>query len=539
MGSETSSQDYLARLYNGYSAVAERVEPKQLERIHIVTKLDSQVERWLSTGSDVVLTGNPGDGKTHLIRMLECQGELASSHAEKDASQRDVEEVLRTWLSKKGQGIPFLLAINHAPLRELAEKAIYHPSIADLRYIPEEINGVVFYNEPSARRIPFVSVVDLSQRDLVTEEIVTELCRKLCSIAVEEPCPFCPPRRCPIEYNTEALSNPKILGHVLQILSLVEQRGFHITMRDLVGLFAYIIVGDRLCEGRWEPRVDDEGIEVFPSFDDYAYYNLLFSGRSRLFDAIRATFDPANYTDTESDMRLWMQPRNYSWLMTNPAVVQPATLAELRILKRRYFFEEQSHDSRVLVDRMLNETERGFNRLISGTNDSRSEVERVIAMINAVYAPQSGGLEHPHLLRLWNTHRYSIGTTPGYVAMRTLSRETFQIYYPRVAPHLVDAMEIRRDHVLFGVKNWEVGDPALRIDWPMYQCLAAALGGRPIDAQPFHILRRLDLFLRQLGPYAGGTREIENIEVSTPRHRRLSSIRVSRRMRCYVGEQNI
>lgn len=117
--------------------------------------------------------------------------------------------------------------------------------------------------------------------------------------------------------------------------------------------------------------------------------------------------------------------------------------------------------------------------------------------------------------------------------MRSLPADKLTIYRPKTAPHLADALQVRQDHVLLGVRAWQPGDPALRIDWPMYQALAAASTGTPLAVQPFYILRRLDLFLRSLGQDAGGAREIETIEWSDHRRRALHTVRVNRTQRRY------
>ncbi len=76
-------------------------------------------------------------------------------------------------------------------------------------------------------------------------------------------------------------------------------------MRDLIGLIAYILTGDRPCATCWQPVKNEDGDFLTPTFEDYVYYTLLFKGRSRLFDAIRTLFDPANYSDPDSDTKLW------------------------------------------------------------------------------------------------------------------------------------------------------------------------------------------------------------------------------------------
>ena len=77
------------------------------------------------------------------------------------------------------------------------------------------------------------------------------------------------------------------------------------------------------------------------------------------------------------------------------------------------------------------------------------------------------------------------------------------------------------------------GEPSLRIDWEMFRALANTENGTPIDVQPHHILRRLDLFLRQLGLLISNYAPIETIEWSDPARRDVVRLRVNRNERKY------
>jgi hypothetical protein len=524
----------LAEFYNGRNAVAERVETSKLQYMHIPTALDTVIETWVTQKFDVILTGNPGDGKTHLISILQGKGSLLSAYVEKDASQRDTESILQVWQRKRQENVPFVLAINHAPLRNLAAKAKVYPNLEHLVNIPEEIDNCVYYNTPLESKLQRTIVVDLSQREIITPTIVKGIADRLCKQITSTRCNDCPPRKCPVEYNAEALSSDKILHNLVAILTLVARRGFHTTMRDLIGLIAYILTGDKPCAVRWQPIKNEDG--RVPTFEDYVYYNLLFKGRSRLFDAIRQTFDPANYSEPDSDAKLWAGAIRDGWLIPEPVVIAPSSLEELKILKRRYFFEHQ-HDTDKLLQHTLPTTEYEFGTLIKGEFDDPSQVESLIGLINNLYAPLPvhQRADQNYRLRLWNSHRYSVGNRPGYFAMRSIPSDDLTIYRPKANPQIAQAMEIRQDHVLLAVQDWEPGDPSLRIDWPIYQTLMSADYGSPIEVQPFHILRRLDLFLRSLGPEAGSSRHIENIEWSDHQHRTLVSIRINRTNQSYEG----
>jgi hypothetical protein len=229
-------------------------------------------------------------------------------------------------------------------------------------------------------------------------------------------------------------------------------------------------------------------------------------------------------------MSLWTNEVLEGWWRVDEIRYRPSDILALQSRKRRYFFEhtEAVEDK---LQRMLSTIERDFDKLIRGLMEKRTAVEMLIERINLLYAPlkQDSDIQgYRSQLRLWNQHRYSVGRTAGYVAMRRISTERLTIYYPMLHPKYENAIQIRKDHVLLAVHKWQPGDPALRIDWEMYQALAAASAGRLIDVQPYHILRRLDLFLRSLGFEVGRAYSEETIEWGDYKNRQLITIRVNR-----------
>ncbi len=530
-------RQYIIDLYNSYSAIAERVDQGRLMDIHVSTLLDDRIRDWIRAGKDVILTGNPGDGKTHLIEVLRRENALGGAYTETDASEKEVEQILKTWIEQRAAGIPFVIAINHAPLRDLARGAAAFPLLSHLTQLITEIDLLVFYNEPGHSALENTIVVDLSQRELLTHDIVSKFVRKLSDMATIAACPDCPPNRCPVEYNASALSQPEVLDSLMKLFSLVTMRGLHTTMRDLAGLLAFILTGGRSCSTRWQAVEDEEGQSRQPTFEDYTYYNLLFeNGRSSLFDAVR-TFDPGHLVDPTGDLALWNGEILTDWLFPEPAVTIPANLSELCQVKRRYFFEHR-HKKEDQLRRMLPVTARNFDRILRSDMREQEAVEHLIERINLLYAPrmENEGSDYRYRLRLWNSHRYAAGEVPGYFAMRSIPSDKLTIYYPKLTPRLEGAIEVQQDHVLLGVQRYEFGDPALRVDWSMYQALASADNGVPIALQPFHILRRLDLFLRGLGMDVSRPREVELIEWSETGRRSVPrTVRINRVRGEYEG----
>jgi hypothetical protein len=63
-------RDFVRGLYLGTSAYADHMDLRLLEPMHVKTSVDDAVVKAVKAGKSVVLTGNPGDGKTHLRKRF-------------------------------------------------------------------------------------------------------------------------------------------------------------------------------------------------------------------------------------------------------------------------------------------------------------------------------------------------------------------------------------------------------------------------------------------------------------------------------------
>ncbi|MGO8748546.1 MAG: hypothetical protein ACLQNE_21445 [Thermoguttaceae bacterium] len=66
----TVTTDFLSGLYNRESCYADRLTAEQLDAIHVPTPLERSLRKWILKRNDLVIAGNPGDGKTHLFMRL-------------------------------------------------------------------------------------------------------------------------------------------------------------------------------------------------------------------------------------------------------------------------------------------------------------------------------------------------------------------------------------------------------------------------------------------------------------------------------------
>jgi len=432
-----SLEDFFLNLYNGHSGIAERASDNNRARIHVKTQLESKIVDWLRAGRDVILTGSPGDGKTHLLQQVkkELEEQGIELQTEQDASQKSEQDILSIWKKARERNVPFLLAINHAPLRELAKKvkdetefqAFYDaifPSPSESS--KSEIVSFVLYSQEQKEEFEkgqqkqrdaqgieanALMIVNLTHRATLTdaEGFVLPLIESLVDIASGMTCaesdlpPGC--TRCPIQYNVKALRNKIVQEHLVAILKLVARRGYRATVRDLIAFIVYMLTRGVRCKELWQGE---------RNFSDNSYYNLAYDpdAHGELFAQIRETFDPGNFADTSVDLDLWNGSEVYAAWIDEEVVPQPLDLDLLRSLKRRYFFESKEK-SQSLLKRLLSETESEFNELFDEEQDSRDKVEKLVKMINLFYAPHASNEDYSYSsqLRLWNSHRYSVGSS--------------------------------------------------------------------------------------------------------------------------------
>lgn len=112
---------FVRDFYRGSSAYADHIDSSLLSNIHLVTRLDQAILNAVMDGKDIVLTGNPGDGKTHIIRMLRDKLEALGKSVliELDASTLSNEEIYKHWKNARDNNVPYVIAINAAVLYSL------------------------------------------------------------------------------------------------------------------------------------------------------------------------------------------------------------------------------------------------------------------------------------------------------------------------------------------------------------------------------------------------------------------------------------
>lgn len=66
-----SNLDFVKKLYNGKNCYSDHMSEEELGLIHISSNVEDIILNLLKANKIVFLTGNPGDGKTFLIKKHE------------------------------------------------------------------------------------------------------------------------------------------------------------------------------------------------------------------------------------------------------------------------------------------------------------------------------------------------------------------------------------------------------------------------------------------------------------------------------------
>ena len=515
---------FIQQLYNHRSCYADRLSAGQLDAIHIETPLEGFLIDQLRAGKDVILTGNPGDGKTHLIMKLEPLLSALGAEWHADASAEESYDVLLDiWKKARKRKKAFCLAINEWPLLEFIRA--HDTSFKPLLEAREQIeNGIVYGPTAEARA---VVVVDLNNRSIVSSEIFGKLLSTLTDDRFYPECQSCPGRvGCHVPQARLALGEHRVRERLLCLLGLVTKRGYHVTMRDLQGFVAYLLTGGRCCEQLVAPDCQVAAC---------GYFDLAFEGTSDLFDAIRSVFDPARVTHPLFDDELWsgtLPPDGWTALgqPSSPALMsQGVRMDVMRSVKRRFFFE---HEEGEKLLQLLPQGERKFfDTLLDGAEHGDSVVKDLLGLINRFFDSRDGD---DSSLRLWSRHRFDACWSPTYVSVRSVEANRFRLQVPRLPDSTAKAFTYQGDHVMLSAFRDGERVASLRVDLGLYQTLYDAQRGLPMALRSAEVRKRVDVFFNELSRAFQGQRDIEDVHIKNFRTREELRCRVDRKRQRFL-----
>ena len=380
---------------------AEHHDANRLADLHIRTPAEEAAAEILGSGRSIVLTGNPGDGKTHLLAVL------VPRIPPKVEVVRDANEI-------SGRRFTELLALAHSGKVQLAV-AVNRGVLLDSC---ERVQGSARWAKELAATVadPFATIaaddgtggivaLDLSLRDNLHPSTVLEAVGRLARLALtEQPAPV------NLHENAVALLDPAVTRRVASLLRAVAGSGYHATMRDLLAFLAHMLAGGP--KGRVAKY----------------HANAFAGGQGPLFDRVRA-LDPLRVASPFLDERLYAgEDRDGEWLRCDPdGRRSPEDLDAFVAAKRRALFEHSDGESLIRPPPP---------DALATLAEAANPVQAVVGALNRYFDPSD---RRDDRLALWVGHRYD-ARFPNYLASdRSVPASALEAEIPKLSRRLAAA----------------------------------------------------------------------------------------------------
>ena len=457
---------FIKKLYNGKNCYSDSFTEAEIALLHIPSGVERIVKEMVDANRIVFLTGNPGDGKTYIIRALEGKLAKADVYIEKDmnsVTNEKMNEVISTIVDCFHNNKSCIIAANEFPFFKLIR--------ATREFAPELYNelinvkkNVITYGY-STFQLRRICIIDLNERNLLDKDrsmipsIISKFVELLKNSAGVNPV---------LDYNVSALQNKLVNDQLIRLFDLVALSGEHFALRDILGTLAYVITA---C------TIDDEHINRY-------YYDALFSGDNDLMSFI-AQFDPILLSIPSLDEQLWNGERTEGWLMNVPSKwpkeltnesVEEATLL-FKSIKRKFYFENiYAKELSKLQPIDYIECERIFVSL-SNSNRKRSILSMIISSMNHLFLSTDDEKER---LRIWTSHSYDLSRETGAaVSTKYIDASDLDLVYPEPISWLKE-MEFTPKFILMKLKNInDTTSPRLEIDVTLLRGLISIKNGYP------------------------------------------------------------
>lgn len=481
--------DFVRKLYRGKNCYSDPLTPEEIELIHIRSTTEKIINQMLEDRKIIFLTGNPGDGKTYIIKALDAEINKVNAYVEMDLSSiKDYSEIVKNIKNCYDNGSACIIAANEYPFLKL-EKAIgqKYPEIAE--QIRDVKKNSIVYGVPSFECGQIV-VVDLNDRNLLDREKRTILAAvdKLIGLLEESK-----GINGILDENIQALTNELVREQLLKIFEIIAICGEHFVMRDILGTIAYAVSA---C-------VDDE--------ESAHYYDTLFSGRSELNNYLKQ-FDPVYLSEPDIDEQLWNGEIEDGWVLQAPSKwpfeyeeTEEALIA-FASLKRKFYFENiySKRISELQPDEYVD-----CCKVFQQIDSRKSKVRDIIVQaINRMYLKSDGAKNQ---LRIWSTHSYDLSReSSAAVSSRYIPNSELLLECPRPSDWLAD-MEYTPTYLI--LRHQSFASPVLKLDVDMLKTLFMVRKGYPVGLLSDKYEQMISQFLDEMAGKNGATKPYDEGEI--------------------------
>jgi hypothetical protein len=457
--------DFVRSLYRGSSAYADNQGADLLSGIHIVTSLDNAVLNTVKDGKDVVLTGSPGDGKTHIIRILNDTLAIFNNppKVELDASCLTNEQLYEEWKQSRESNHLFVLAINAAVLFSLAKQ---YPNFTPVVSAAQQMaNAVVFDNSTSNNaEDEGVRVFDLSRREILHKDIVSKAIEKITSDSFYNECSSCNLRdTCPVHVNRKLMRDSLFQERLDVLFARVSLKSQHVSLRELLSFLSFLLFGDRNCRQLASTAENNE----------YSLLSLIYKGgKGAVFEYISNSFDPSTVSHPVIDEELLTaQLSADSWSQScfhSAEVIDSGNIALFELRKRQFFFFNKGGD--VLLD--INDDDVAkYQRFIE--QEDKACVKELIGKLNSFF-----GRRNKSEIEMWNGHRFNNSPRKMLISAGKLKATQLSIGRPALIESMRYGIQTRVNYIRLQRKDMR--GIFLKVDWELYCLLLDAERGVPM-----------------------------------------------------------
>ena len=509
---------FIRDFYRGSSAYADHIDEKLLARIHLSTRLDNAIIDAVKGGRDVVLTGNPGDGKTHIIRMLKPTIDQLGLPVAiiLDASTLSNAEIYQTWFNARQSGKSYIIAINAAVLYSVYKE---HEDFSPLAQAYRRMaSSVVFHNEGD--NDGDVIVFDLSKREVLVPDIIAQAIRKMTDDQHYHECDQCPLKQdCVVTRNRKLLNGELFQERLYTVLERVALKGYHATLRELQSLVSYLLFGNRSCKK----------LNQTAGNDNYDISNLIYSGKGGLFDAIRGSIDPVKISHPIWDERLIQNdiaPDTWAENYVVPAEAIAYDNESLFRLRKRQFFFFNQYGKELL--NILDDDATRFQQFLN--LDDKKIIKELIRKINAFFGSVNPGNSE---LQIWSGHRFDNEPRKVLVSIGVQKTSNFQIGRPTLASSMQAGINMTTNYVRLEKKH-TVG-VFLKIDFAMYLMLTEAERGVPVLFLESDLVKKVWRFIELLQSYEEIDEDVVTINLLDVQNKKRIDVTIDREDKKYTG----
>lgn len=473
-----SNLDFVRKLYNGKNCYSDHMNEDELNLVYISSEVENIILRYLESNKIVLLTGNPGDGKTFLIKKCIDEINALNVFVETDINRvANYEEVAKKLIDCYSQSRPAIVAINEYQFFQLCKiiRSLSH-------FIYEEImaikNNCIIYDAPNVEMKKIV-IVDLNERSLLdrdrglTRKIIETVRNLLVSEEIDNE---------QLKNNLKAISNEQVCNQIVNIIELATVNNSHFAVRDILGAISFMITA---C--------------TTENYKDKPYYDAIFEGTNNLLQSIQQ-FDPVYLTNSSLDERLWNGDIRDGWMLDSPNIAPAAThfnddaegaINCFKSIKRKYYFEHNDGKSLALLQ--PNEIRLCTELFVKFEQNKKSIKEKIIRSINKLFLPTSDDKKQ---LRIWTTHRYDFSTDiTSAISSRYIDSSQLEIKMPNLNDWLT-GMEYVPDHIILRHKNNK--NVQMVLDVEFLRTLDAIDNGYPVALLPSQYEQTASRFLRLL-----------------------------------------